>query len=124
MMSAFFHFQCILTRLFNNCIVILILDKFFLKYEGGSQNDPPQEKLPSKSPALLGSRISLRNLAVLNDIAVFGSNFDSNLIQVWFDNFRETYSKADTRIPKTRTPERKISQTKTRKTEYLKSRSF
>ena len=39
--------------------VILILDKFFLKYEGrgggGGQFDPPpQEKLPSKSPTLLG----------------------------------------------------------------------
>ena len=34
--------------------VILILDKFFLKYEGGSNWPPPQEKLPSKSPALLG----------------------------------------------------------------------
>ena len=124
MMSTFFHFQFILNRLFNNCIVILILDKFFLKYEGGSQNDPPHEKLPSKSPALLGLRISLKNLAALNDIAVFDSNFDSNLIQVWFDTFLETYSKADTRTPKTRTPERKISQTKTPKTEYLKSRSF
>ena len=36
--------------------VILILDKFLLKYEGGSQIDPPPEKLPSKSPALLGLR--------------------------------------------------------------------
>ena len=34
---------------------MLILDKLFLKYEGG-QIDPssPQKKLPSKSPALLG----------------------------------------------------------------------
>ena len=39
------------------------LDKFFLKYEGGGGGGPPpphvklthpQEKLPSKSPALLG----------------------------------------------------------------------
>ena len=35
MMPAFFHFQHTLNRLFNNCIVILILDKLFLKYEGG-----------------------------------------------------------------------------------------
>ena len=34
----------------------MILDKFLLKYEGGSQIDPPPEKLPSKSPALLGLR--------------------------------------------------------------------
>ena len=35
--------------------VILILDKFFLKYEKGGQIDlPSQEKLPSKIPALLG----------------------------------------------------------------------
>ena len=36
--------------------------KFFLKYEGGDQIDlpplPPQEKLPSKSPALLGLNLS------------------------------------------------------------------
>ena len=43
--------------------VILILDEFFLKYEGGlgtggggggGQTDTPQKKLPSKSQALLG----------------------------------------------------------------------
>ena len=38
--------------------VVLILDEFFLKYEGkgrgGSQIDPPVEKLPSKSPVFLG----------------------------------------------------------------------
>ena len=38
--------------------VILILDKFFFKYEGGGGGKltppPPQKKLPSKSPALLG----------------------------------------------------------------------
>ena len=37
--------------------VILILDKFFLKYEGGGggsgQIEPPNEKLSSRSPALL-----------------------------------------------------------------------
>ena len=92
--------------------------------KGGVKMTPRTKKLPSKSPALLGLRIALKNLAALNDIAVFDSNFDSNLIQVWFDTFLETYSKADTRTPKTRTPERKISQTKTPKTEYLKSRSF
>ena len=57
MMSAFFRFQHTLNRLFNVFKVILILDEFFLKYEGegGAQTDPPpQKKLPSKSPALLG----------------------------------------------------------------------
>ena len=35
--------------------VILILDKFFWKYEGADQIDPPpRKKLSSKSPALLG----------------------------------------------------------------------
>ena len=35
---------------------ILILDKFFLKYEegGGGQTDTPPKKQPSKSQALLG----------------------------------------------------------------------
>ena len=59
MMSVFFHFQYALNRLSNNCIklywVILISDKFFLKYEGGGLNWPPTlKKLPSKSAALLG----------------------------------------------------------------------
>ena len=60
MMSAFFHFQHTLNRLFNNCIKVLLkLDKFFFKCEGegggGGQTDtPPLEKLPSKTPALLG----------------------------------------------------------------------
>ena len=39
------HFQHNLNRLFKNCIKILILDKFFLKYEGGRELDPPEEKL-------------------------------------------------------------------------------
>ena len=34
--------------------VLLILDKFFLKYEGGSNWPSRQKKLPSKSSALLG----------------------------------------------------------------------
>ena len=42
--------------------VILILDKFFLKYEwgegGGGSNWTPQEKLPSKNQALLGLKFS------------------------------------------------------------------
>ena len=46
--------------------VILILDKFFLKYEGwGLSSWPsphPQEKLPSKSPALLGLSPSISSL--------------------------------------------------------------
>ena len=37
--------------------VTLILDKIFLKYERGGQIDPShEENLPSKSPALLGSK--------------------------------------------------------------------
>ena len=36
---------------------ILILDKFFLKYEGGIKLTPPQEKLPSKSSTLLRLKI-------------------------------------------------------------------
>ena len=34
--------------------VILILDKFFWKYEGGVKLTPPEKKLPSQSPVLLG----------------------------------------------------------------------
>ena len=72
MMSAFFHFQHTLNRLFNNCIkidcltividclnrlfnncieVILILDKFLLKYGGGKggQIDPPRKNYPQKA---------------------------------------------------------------------------
>ena len=54
---------------------------------GVKMTPAPQEKLPSKSPALLRLKIFLRNLAALNDITVFDSDFDSNLIQVWFDAF-------------------------------------
>ena len=49
MMSAFF---------------ILILGKFFLKYEGRSNCVSPQKKLLSKSPALLGL-ISLLDACIL-----------------------------------------------------------
>ena len=52
--------------------VILILDKFFLKYEGGSIW-PPQKKLPSKGPALLG----LNNKAV-NSEAVIKNLLDTS----------------------------------------------
>ena len=41
------------------CKVILMLDKYFLKYERGVKlitPPPPQKKLPSKRPALLGLR--------------------------------------------------------------------
>ena len=59
-MAAFFHFHQNLNRLFNN--FKKILDKFFLKYEGGVTLTPPtppfplpsQKKLLVKSPALLG----------------------------------------------------------------------
>ena len=59
MMSAIFYFQPTLNRIFNKCLVILIQDWFFLKYErGGGSNLPPpppatQKKLTLKSPALL-----------------------------------------------------------------------
>ena len=55
-MAAFFHFHQNLNRLFNN--FKKILNKFFLKYEGGvTLNSPPppsKKKLLVKSPALLG----------------------------------------------------------------------
>ena len=56
MMSAFFslstYFKQIVLQLYK---VLFKLDKFFLKYEGGIKLIPcPQEKLPSKSPAILG----------------------------------------------------------------------
>ena len=64
MMSAFFslsaNFKQIVSQLYK---VILILDKFFLKYGGvvkmTTPHTPPtpQKKLPSKSPALLGLRL-------------------------------------------------------------------
>ena len=47
------YFKQIVQQLYK---VILILDKFFLKYEGGVKLIPPpsQAELPSKNPALLG----------------------------------------------------------------------
>ena len=54
MVSAFFHFQHTLNRLYK---VILILDKFFLKYEGGIKLNSPKKKLHSKHPALLGLKL-------------------------------------------------------------------
>ena len=52
MMSAFFHFQHTLNRLFK---VILILDTSFLKYErGGGQVDPlPPGKTTLKKSSLI-----------------------------------------------------------------------
>ena len=54
-MSAFFHFQHTLNRLFNNCVVILILEKFFLKCEGGIKltPSPPPAKITLKMPSLI-----------------------------------------------------------------------
>ena len=48
------------------CKVVLILDKLFLKYEGGS-NWPPSRKIPSKSPALLGLN-GRKNIFVLGNV--------------------------------------------------------
>ena len=53
------------------CKVLLMLDKFFLKYEGGIKLTPPQEKLPSKSPALLG----LKCLLFINAFLIVLSSF-------------------------------------------------
>ena len=44
MISVFLHFQQNSNRLFNNCTKIL--DKLFLKYEGGGGGGAPKEKLP------------------------------------------------------------------------------
>ena len=51
MMSALFHCQHTFNRLFNNCIKLLRLDKFFLKYEGGGagQIDPPRKNYLQKA---------------------------------------------------------------------------
>ena len=59
MMSAFFHFKHTLNGFFEQFYkVILILDNFFLKYNGTGvkvgQIDSPQIKVPSRSSALLG----------------------------------------------------------------------
>ena len=69
--------------------VILILDKFFLKDEewevgvgGGLSNcPPPQEKLPSKSPALLG--LSKFRYSVLMDIPNYFWNFYSKTLRIF-----------------------------------------
>ena len=50
MMSALFHFQHTLKTYFK---VILILDKFFLKYEGGVKLTPLLEKTTLKKPRLI-----------------------------------------------------------------------
>ena len=59
MIAAYFYFHAILKRFFKNFTkVILVLDYFFLKYEGGQIDHPPRKKLPSKSPLLLQLRIT------------------------------------------------------------------
>ena len=61
MRSTFFHFQPTLNRLFKNGIklVILILDYFFLKYEGGrDQTDSLPEKTILKKPDLIRVNLS------------------------------------------------------------------
>ena len=47
---------------------MLILDKFFLKYEGGSNWTSTQKKLPSKSPALLGLFVHISSSISKNKI--------------------------------------------------------
>ena len=70
MSAALFHFQDTLNRLFNSFIykVIFILEKFFFKYEGEVKLTPlpPQKKLPSKSPAILG--LILANLLLRTEL--------------------------------------------------------
>ena len=70
MSAALFHFQDTLNRLFNSFIykVILILEKFFFKYEGEVKLTPlpPRKKLPSKSPAILG--LILANLLLRTEL--------------------------------------------------------
>ena len=51
MISAFLHFQQNSNRLFNNCTKIL--DKLFLKYEGGVGRGDPQVKTTLKKPSLI-----------------------------------------------------------------------
>ena len=55
MMSAFFRLQHTLNRLFNNYIkynVILILGKFFLKYEGRFKLTPSRKNYPQKQSVM------------------------------------------------------------------------
>ena len=69
MMSVFFHFQHTLDRLFNNCIKLYWYKiSSSWKMKRGSNWPPPlpsQEKLPSKSPDLLGLRIQWRLSTIL-----------------------------------------------------------
>ena len=62
MMSAIFYFQHILNRLFKQLYkVILILDKFFLKYEAGVKLPSPAiEKTTLKKSSLI--RVKLQDL--------------------------------------------------------------
>ena len=74
----------------------MILDKFFLKYEGGSNWPPYLKKLPSKSPALLvlkkGLASHIRILCLI--FTYFSLNFCGYLLRSNFPehkkiNFRE-----------------------------------
>ena len=81
MMSAFFHFQHTLNRLFNNCIKSYWY-LFFLKY----QIDPsPQEKLPSKSLPLLGLRI----FYLFWSIVIYPWQFFFKRVRITFDSYSQ-----------------------------------
>ena len=57
------------------------LDKFFMKYEGQCQIDPtPQEKLPLKSPVLLGLSTWQRQALIK---LVKNKNKDKRFIKNW-----------------------------------------
>ena len=66
MMSAFFHFQHTLSRLFNNCSelikVILILDKFYFKMERVERGVKLTIPLPPPPP--LG-KATLKKLSII-----------------------------------------------------------
>ena len=79
-MSAFFHFQRTLNKLFNNLNklykVTLILDKFFLKYEVGVRLTPPPEKTTLKKPRLISVKSLTRSMDA-HHFAVFFSSMQS-----------------------------------------------
>ena len=57
MISAFFHFQHTLNKLLSNCIKLL--DRFFLKYKGGSNYPPFPEETTIEKPSLI--RVNIMN---------------------------------------------------------------
>ena len=66
-MSAFFHFQHTLNRLF---MFILILNKFFLKYEEGVKLTTPHSPAPEKTTLKKPNLIRIKKAAII--IAILG----------------------------------------------------